>query len=140
GGPGSGTVFKLNPDGTGFTVLHEFDGTTGANPYAGLIEAGDGTLYGKARFGGSSGNGNIFKLNRDGAGFTVIYDFDFTTGSEPYAALTEGSDGVLYGTAAGGGSNNYGTVFKLNPDGSNFSVLMDFEYTMTGGSPVGALV
>jgi uncharacterized repeat protein (TIGR03803 family) len=140
GGPGSGTVFKLNPEGSGFTVLHDFDGTTGANPYAGLIEAGNGALYGTARFGGSSGNGNVFKLNRDGAGFTVIYDFDFTTGSEPYAAPTEGSDGVLYGTAAGGGSNNYGTVFKLNPDGSDFSVLMDFEYTTTGGSPVGELI
>ena len=55
GSTGYGTVFKLNPDGTGFTVLHEFDGTTGANPYAGLVQGADGALYGTAPSGGNGG-------------------------------------------------------------------------------------
>ena len=31
--------------------------------------------------------------------------------------LVQGADGNLYGTAAGGGTNNYGTIFKITPSG-----------------------
>src|SRR5437016_4452540 len=48
GSGGSGTVFKVNTDGTGFTTLHNFAGPSdGANPEAGLILSGN-TLYGTA--------------------------------------------------------------------------------------------
>src|SRR5208283_4005514 len=46
GSGGSGTVFALNTDGTGFTNLHSFTGgSDGASPVAGLILSGN-TLYG----------------------------------------------------------------------------------------------
>jgi hypothetical protein len=38
----SGVVFESEKDGSGFLILHEFIGSDGANPYAGLIEASDG--------------------------------------------------------------------------------------------------
>jgi uncharacterized repeat protein (TIGR03803 family) len=74
GSSGSGTVFALNTDGTGFTNLHSFPvaigdpfsgqytNGDGANPIAGLILSGN-TLYGTAEFGGSSGNGTVFSLS-----------------------------------------------------------------------------
>jgi uncharacterized repeat protein (TIGR03803 family) len=69
GGSGSGTVFAVNTDGTGFTVLHSFTAVTsaGANsdggaPQAGLILSGN-TLYGTAFEGGSSGYGTVFSLS-----------------------------------------------------------------------------
>ena len=34
----------------------------GANPYAGLILSGN-TLYGTARYGGSSGDGTVFSIS-----------------------------------------------------------------------------
>jgi uncharacterized repeat protein (TIGR03803 family) len=62
GGSGSGTVFAINTNGTGFTNLHSFTGGGGgANPYAGLILSGD-TLYGTTA-GGSTGNGTVFSLS-----------------------------------------------------------------------------
>src|SRR5206468_680486 len=69
GGAGRGTVFALNADGTGFTTLHHFAGypSDGELPYATLILSGN-TLYGTARFGGSSGYGAVFALNTDGTG------------------------------------------------------------------------
>src|SRR5271169_6492208 len=42
---GCGTVFRISPGGV-LTTLHSFDGTDGASPYAGLIQAADGNLYG----------------------------------------------------------------------------------------------
>jgi len=115
GSLGNGTVFKLNPDGTGFTVLKNFDSsTTGGYPQAGLLQGTDGALYGTASQGGSLGYGTVFKLNPDGTGFTVLKNFDnSTTGGYLHAGLLQGTDGALYGTAYQGGSSGVGTVFRL---------------------------
>ena len=73
---GSGTVFALNTNGTGFTNLWRFSAistnppygnTDGAFPEAGLIIRTNAllrtnTLYGAASGGGSSGSGAIFSL------------------------------------------------------------------------------
>src|ERR1035437_9285297 len=139
GGPNdNGTVFELNTDGTGFTILHSFTadpypyifGTNsdGANPQAGLILSGN-TLYGTAGSGGSSGQGTVFKVNTNGMGFTNLYSFTLRSGSFPRtnsdgASPTAGlilSGNTLYGTAEQGGSPGYGTVFAVNTDGSGFT-------------------
>ncbi len=65
GGGGCGVVFKL--DSTRHeTVLCSFNGqpgcTSGAFPFAGVIQDAKGNLYGTAWGGGSSGWGVVFKL------------------------------------------------------------------------------
>jgi uncharacterized repeat protein (TIGR03803 family) len=142
GSHGGGTAFKLNADGTGFIVLKNFDSsTTGAGPSAGLIQGMDGALYGTALAGGTSNRGTVFKLNPDGTGFNVLHNFDYAvTGAHPVAALIQGADGGLYGTAREGGSGGYGTVFMLNPDGTGFSVLKNFDNATTGGKPHAPLI
>src|SRR5580704_4602588 len=50
--------------------------------------------------------------------FTTLVNFDGTNGSAPeYMSLIQGIDGNLYGTTAGGGANDGGTVFKLTRNG-----------------------
>jgi len=141
GSNGFGTVYKLNPDGTGFTVLKHFAGSTdGASPLAGLMQGSDGALYGTASGGGSGGSGTLYKLNPDGAGFTVLRHLDGSTdGGSPIGGLMRGSDGALYGTASGGGSSGHGTVYGLNPDGTGFTVLKDFDGSPDGAFPFAGL-
>jgi uncharacterized repeat protein (TIGR03803 family) len=74
GSSSNGTVFTLNTDGTGSTILHSFTATSardvfpigsnsdGANPYGGLILLGN-SLYGTTEYGGSSGNGTVFSIS-----------------------------------------------------------------------------
>jgi uncharacterized repeat protein (TIGR03803 family) len=147
GGLGNGTVFQLNTDGTGFTILHTFTGTSGsdstngdgANPVAGFILSSN-TLYGTAYHGGTSGNGTVFQLNTDGTGFTTLHSFAATNGSpgtnsegaNPSAGLVL-SGNALYGTAEHGGGSGNGTVFQLNTDGTGFTTLHSFAATL--GSP-----
>jgi uncharacterized repeat protein (TIGR03803 family) len=51
--------------------------------------------------------------------YTTLHSFDNTDGSEPYAGLVQATDGNFYGTTAAGGANgNYGTVFKIAPNGT----------------------
>ena len=136
---GFGTIFRMKKDGSEFAVLKSFDNLTdGANPTAGMIEGSDGALYGTASQGGTYGAGTVFRVNKDGSGFAVLKSFEYySDGANPRAGLIEGSDGVLYGTAYQGGNMYAGTVFRLNKDGSEFSVLKSFnydaDYTFLGG-------
>jgi uncharacterized repeat protein (TIGR03803 family) len=145
GSGGSGNVFAVNTNGTGFTNLHSFTATSvtynpfgtytppytnsdGAFPEEGVILSGD-TLYGTTACGGSSGWGTVFAINTNGTGFTNLYSF--TGGSDgafPYAGLLL-SGNTLYGTAFWGGTNRTGTMFALNTDGTGFRTLHIFTAT-----------
>jgi uncharacterized repeat protein (TIGR03803 family) len=133
------TIFKINPDGTGFTVLMNFDSpTTGGNCLGGLLLGLDGVLYGTTFTGGEEGGGTVFKLNQDGSDFAVLKHLDSaTTGGGSYARLLE-IDKVLYGTTYLGGDTGRGTIFKLNQDGSDFSVVLHFKNS-TGGHTTAAV-
>jgi uncharacterized repeat protein (TIGR03803 family) len=112
-----GTLFRIALDGTGYTLLHQFPDreTDGTNPWAGLIQAQDGTLYGTTSTGGAFGGGVIFQIAPDGKDYTVVYAFagGETDGAYPTAELTEGPDGTLYGTTIYGGPSDAGVVFQL---------------------------
>ncbi|MGH7972524.1 MAG: choice-of-anchor tandem repeat GloVer-containing protein, partial [Limisphaerales bacterium] len=156
GGSGrDGTVFRVNPDGSGYTVLKNFGSATptqGANPMPALLEASDGKLYGTACFslntrfysGGSSNNGVVFSLDKDGNNFAVLKTFldSVTDGANPLSPLLEGADGRLYGTTyGGGGTNNAGLVCAITKDGSQYQVLWRFiGINGDGAHPSGNLV
>ncbi len=59
------------------------------------------------------------------AGFTNLYTFNGTNGSTPYSLIVSGN--VLYGTTAGGGSINAGTIFRINTDGTCYTNLHQFN-------------
>src|SRR5215831_10643736 len=59
--------------------------------------------------------------------FTTLHNFNFadSDGINPYAGLILSSN-TLFGTTAGGGSSGWGTVFKVNTDGTGLIVLHAF--------------
>lgn len=136
-----GMVFKINPDGSSFSVLKAFvDGSDGAAPYGELVLAGT-TLYGTTSGDGAghTGDGTIFKLNTDGSGYAVLKNFTGTDGASARAGLLLiGS--TLYGTTSKGGTFGQGNIFKIDLDGSNFAVLKNFSGGNDGGKPFGELV
>ncbi|MGA2174949.1 MAG: choice-of-anchor tandem repeat GloVer-containing protein [Verrucomicrobiota bacterium] len=139
----SGTVFKLNTSGGGYTLLYNFAGSPdGAEPAAPLLQDRYGTLYGTTQYGGTNGDGTIFSLATNGAGYQVVYDFDGSTndGAYPQAGLLQGQDGMLYGTDTGGGSNYSGTVFGIGTNGAGYKVLYNFTNGFDGSSPQAQLV
>jgi uncharacterized repeat protein (TIGR03803 family) len=101
----TGVVFKITPAGT-LTVLHTMNGTTdGEFPYAGLVQATDGNFYGVNSGGGSPGAGTIFKISSKGS-YSVLYNFDGTTGSTPDVTPFQHTNGVVYGDTRSGGAGN----------------------------------
>jgi len=129
-------VFSVNTDGTGRTTLKRFDNFSGddARLPGPLVLAGE-TLYG-AGSGGTSNFGTVFKLGTDGGNYAILRRFNRSTdGAGPRSRLAV-SGQTLYGTAGDGGASNYGTLFKLNTNGSAFSIVKNFDYAVLSG-PVG---
>ncbi|HEV2693845.1 MAG TPA: choice-of-anchor tandem repeat GloVer-containing protein, partial [Verrucomicrobiae bacterium] len=135
GGSGAfGTVFAVNTDGTGFSVLHNFSYADGGNPEAGLVLSG-GILYGTTYDGGTTTYGTVFAVSTQGAGFTNLYTFTGSDGVSPVAGLVL-SGNTLYGTASSGFTvNDYGVAFALNINGSGYTVLHIFA----GQNPITAV-
>jgi uncharacterized repeat protein (TIGR03803 family) len=120
-----------------FTTLHSFDYTDGQYPYAGLVQATDGSLYGTTTTGGASGSGTVFKITPAGK-LTMLHSFDNTDGANPFAGLVQATDGNFYGTTYYGGAYGYGTVFKITSAGK-LTMLHSFDNT-DGANPMAGLV
>ncbi|MGO8926848.1 MAG: choice-of-anchor tandem repeat GloVer-containing protein [Limisphaerales bacterium] len=154
----SGTVFRVNTDGTCCTNLYMFGGLSGnpsvnpdgAFPNAGVLLQGN-TLYGTTSAGGTYGFGSVFRINIDGTCFTNLFSLPYVkagAGSEydgmVPSGLTPFGD-TLYGVMFEGGSQGRGTVFEINTDGSGFNTLHNFsplqsETNRDGANPAGNLV
>lgn len=150
-----GTLFKINPDGTGYQLLHSFPdpslfGNDGDWPCAGLTLGPDGALYGTTPIGGDNGAGTIFKINADGSGYVSYsltnqspaglpgWPVDYNA---PGSEMLLASDGAFYGTIQLGGRYNAGEVFRYDPVGMNFTEVYSFTTNSWDGQwPCGALV
>jgi uncharacterized repeat protein (TIGR03803 family) len=127
------------------SVLYNFGSASGdpLNPQFGAIAQGrDGNLYTTAPNGGVDGAdggtpvccGAAFKITPDGT-LTTLHDFTGgVDGGTPTDGLTLGTDGNLYGTTLFGGANNYGTIFKITPQG-DLTTLYSFTDGMDGAYP-----
>lgn len=135
-----GTLFKIMPDGTGYVKLLDFAAiANGSLPASCLFY--DGTfLYGTASSGGANGYGTLFKIKPNGTGFLKLIDFGGAATGR-YPASTVYSDGTyLYGNTNQGGVNGFGTIYKIKPDGTGYSLILDFAGASNGSSPDGTFI
>jgi uncharacterized repeat protein (TIGR03803 family) len=135
---GWGLVFRVKPDGTGYQVVHSFDGSTdGGTPRADLFIGKDGAIYGSSSTGsGNAQYGTLWRVTTAGQ-FSLLRTFTNADGSYPGTPFVQDGNGVLYGTVASGGGGGRGVVFSMQPDGSQYLVLHQFSGDASGGIPRG---
>jgi uncharacterized repeat protein (TIGR03803 family) len=130
GGTNDGSsIFGINTDGKGYKLLHSFNPLPfWDDSFSGLIEGSDGMLYGTTYADGAYGDGSVFRLNKDGTGFQTLHDFkgSVSEGCCPFGTVYETREGVLYGTTSYGGPDDYGMLYKINRDGTGFTILRFF--------------
>ena len=176
GTSGHGTLFRIELDGSGFTIEHDFGlgipAEQGSSPRA-LCAGADGSVYGVVSQQGSAGAGvfrfipstkafnwiqtfasgitsntaaiflgsdgllygaidtsptkteRVFRLTPQGGGFTILRTLTSTASNFiGTSALTEGSDGILYGVTTRNGASTVPLLFSLTRDGSTFTPFM----------------
>jgi len=124
-----------------FTTLASFDKTDGRDPgypAAPLVQGTNGNFYGTTAAGGTSDEGTVFEISPTGK-LAALYSFctqpGCTDGAVANAGLVQGTDGNLYGTTELGGTNNFGTVFKLTSAGKLTTL---YRFCSQSGCPDGA--
>jgi uncharacterized repeat protein (TIGR03803 family) len=150
---GCGVIFRYS-SAKGYKVLYTFGGKAdGGGPVGRLVKDRAGNLYGTATLGGDCNTcGVAFELAADGT-YSVIHSFSGgQDGESPFGGLLHTRKGTLYGTTAyGGGDCDCGTVYRLDPDGSEtilhafavdegidpYSELIDDGRTLYGTSAYG---
>lgn len=154
GANSGGTVFELSPTSAGGwkeTIIDNL--ADGSFPRAGVTFDSAGNLYGTTTAGGSTGNGTVFELSPNGAGWTKTIIHDFTAsngdGSFPTDKLSIDAAGNIYGTTFWGGTGSdpicvlhCGVVFQLSPSGGIWKeiILHEFNNVPDGGNPAAGLV
>jgi len=115
------------------TNLYSFVGspTDGSGPN-GLVQGSDGNFYGTTSYGGTNRDGTVFRISPSGT-YTSLYSFaGYPTDGYAPNGLVQGSEGNFYGTAIAGGTNGYGTVFRISPSGT-YTTLYSFGSSPTDG-------
>jgi uncharacterized repeat protein (TIGR03803 family) len=158
-GNNSGSIFTIDTDGTGYRVMHNFNGAAGAQPYGSVTLSGK-TLYGMTEEGGANTEGCIFSIDSNGSRFMDLHDFGGTDGINPFGGLLV-SGNILYGVTGYGGVVDSGNVFAFkdtvttgiselkattgivniypNPNNGNFTVALshaEFVSSVTAGKTI----
>ncbi|HEY1601405.1 MAG TPA: choice-of-anchor tandem repeat GloVer-containing protein [Pirellulales bacterium] len=147
------TLNSINADGSNYHTVHDFSGGSVSSDIAALgvnlfaatfnLTIAGSNFYGVAPAGLSfpgNANGALFSMNLDGSNIQSLYSFSGTgpDGANPGAGLTlVGSR--LYGTTYyGGPALEYGNIFSVNLDGSDFRIEHSFVNS-DGAYPQGGL-
>ena len=142
---GGGTVWELNASGT-YKVLHTFGSPgDGAFPIAGVALDSSGNLYGAAFYGGAnsganggSGGGMVWEITSTGT-YKDLHDFGSgVDGYGPFAGLTVGAGGNLFGTTEYGGEADGGIVWEITAAG-DYMDLHDFGVGSDGNGILGGV-
>lgn len=143
GASDDGTVYHVSTSGAEGVLYSFTGGSDGESPYAGLFDS-KGSLVGTTFFGGDNskcrpGCGTIYKVNNATGAKTLLYSFaGAPDGARPQSGFVS-NNGSLYGTTAGGGEFDKGTVFSLSPTGPE-SVVHSFKGGADGAQPEAGLI
>jgi len=142
-----GVLYKIDPRTTGiFSVLTDFPIPTdnsyaqGNVPFAGVVEGPDHYLYGATAAGGLYGRGLLYRIARDGSGYTVVHDFDSGPhGRRPLTVPMIIGD-TIYGMTYLGGTFDAGVIyrFRMNRVSVNGGILLANDGTVEVRAPARA--
>jgi len=132
GAHGFGDVFSLDPKTGAEKVLYSFcslDNCADGNETLSNLLSLNGTLYGTTIIGGAHKYGTAFSVDPKTGALTVLYSFCSADGCTDGGAAESGLiavNGALYGTTYGGGADDMGTVFSLDPATGAEAVVYSF--------------
>jgi uncharacterized repeat protein (TIGR03803 family) len=132
-----GTLYEYDINTNVLVKKVDFDSINkGKLPSGDLTIGPNGKLYGLASRGGINNAGVLFEYDPQTNSYNKKIDFDsLANGTALFGTLKLGSNGKLYGMAAGGGLNNLGTIFEY--DAITNVIVKKSDYNFTNGASPG---
>lgn len=145
GANGFGVVFEWDPATNVLTDLFDLTGPGAGNGwnFFGNVTPYNNKLYCTSWQGAANGGGALYMIDPtlpNGSNTTIVKVFDAASGTNGNSNEMMVYNNKLYGTLYYNGSGSYGTLFELDPATNVFTKLVDFNYSTTGGNPIGKLV
>jgi uncharacterized repeat protein (TIGR03803 family) len=100
-----GVIFSYDITTNQYSVLQNFDGTNGANPYGTLTQSSTGKLFGTTYVGGTNSNGVAFSYDIASGAYTVLANFIMASGAHPMCDIQEAVVEFPTGLAAASASS-----------------------------------
>jgi uncharacterized repeat protein (TIGR03803 family) len=135
GSSNAGVIFRLTPSGS-LTVVHNFEANSALD--AGLVQANDGNFYypvgpAEEALDTATTYGEFLKIDPNG-GYSVLYDFAFSGGIQPWATPMQHTNGKFYGLMNAGETDNLGVVYSFDAG------LPPFVELLPSGGRVGKVI
>ncbi len=133
GAENDGTVFEIAAGSHTITTLAAFDGGDGDSPSSGVIEDGQGNLFGETTFGGANNDGTVYEIAAGSGTITDLASFngDLTLDGQGYTGPTGGvvedATGDLFGTTNLGGADEDGTIFEVAAGSGVVTTIATFD-------------
>jgi uncharacterized repeat protein (TIGR03803 family) len=111
-----GVIFEITSAGTYSTLIDLCSGSgCPMNFLAGLTLTADGSYFGTTAYGGTENNGTIVTSTDGLHTLEVAHNFcgGCNDGIFPQAPLFQHTNGILYGSASGGGADGDGTLYSM---------------------------
>lgn len=145
GASGLGVVFEWDPATNTYTDLFDLTGPGAGNGWSFYcsVTPYNNKIYCASYRGAANDAGALYVIDPslpNGSNTTTIKVFDAASGTTCNNNEMIVYNNKLYGTLINNGGLGQGTLFELNPATNTFTKLVDFNYTNTGGSPIGKLV
>ncbi len=138
----SGDLYSVTTAGVEVD-LHAFNSTTdgacnpGSFPVVNMLQVNDGNFYGTNYGGANANNGSIYKLTAAHVFSAFLFPGNGVDGGQPYSTLIQNTNGKIYGSTSGGGSNSTGTFFSVSTGDPAFVLLQETSGRL--GSKIGIL-
>jgi uncharacterized repeat protein (TIGR03803 family) len=141
GAKDGGVIFEFNTVSNSYEKRFDLTLATGTVPFAKLLQATNGKMYGASTSGGVNNNGTLFEFDPVSGSCIKLVDLNTaSTGSSIYGSLVQGSNGKIYGTTIFGGANGDGVLFEFDPTTGAYTKMHDFLASSSGSQPYGGLM
>ena len=130
GANNSGDLYSVTTAGVEEN-LHDINSTTdggcnsGSFPVVNMLQVNDGNFYGANSGGAIANNGSIFKLTSAHVFSAFLFPGSNVDGGQPYSTLIQNTNGKIYGSTSGGGTNSTGTFFSVSTGDPAFVLLQE---------------
>ena len=130
-----GAIFKINEDGTGFSLEKSFLNDSERPTATGALVEINGKFYGVTSKGGKKNMGTLFEYNPSTGSYSKKFEFDGTNGNCTKCGIINGGNGKIFGFTEQGGTEQGGILFQYDLQAQVFSKLLDFSYSSLGLFP-----